>query len=91
MRTQRVKTKELLSWLVRWTRHAGNFYLALAALISSVTNIIFLTAHFVTLLLPIAQQPGPSVVLGRLSLSCWSKHIFSGIIRPMADVPRPRP
>jgi hypothetical protein len=29
---------------------------------------IFLTAHFFTLFIPIAQQPGQAVVLGRLSL-----------------------
>jgi hypothetical protein len=36
----------------------------LAALIQ---NIIFLAAHYFTVLVPIAQQPGQAVVLGRLS------------------------
>jgi hypothetical protein len=45
------------TWLVRWPRHAGtiDFCPALAALVSPVQNIIFLTAHFFTLLVPIAQ------------------------------------
>jgi hypothetical protein len=37
-----------------------------------VKNTIFLAAHFLTLLvLPIAQQPRQTGVLGRLSLSLW--------------------
>jgi hypothetical protein len=56
--------------MVRWTRRAGtiDFCSALAALVSPVHNIIFLTVHFFTLLVPIAQQPGQAGVLGRLSL-----------------------
>jgi hypothetical protein len=44
------------------------FRSALAALVNPVKNIIFLTAHFFTLLVPIVQQPGQAVVLGLLSL-----------------------
>jgi hypothetical protein len=42
---------------------------ALAAPVSPVQNIIFLTAHFFTLLVPIAQQTGQEVVMCRLSVS----------------------
>jgi hypothetical protein len=55
--------------------HAGirDFYPALAALVSPVQNKNF-TAHFFTLCVPIAQQPGQAVVPGRLSLNMrlWS-------------------
>jgi hypothetical protein len=70
MGTQRVRFIGVPSWLVCWTRRAGtiDFYPALAALVSPVQNIIFLTIHFFTLLVPIAQQPGQAGVLGRLSL-----------------------
>jgi hypothetical protein len=61
--------KGVLPWLVRWARRAGtiDFCPAWAALVSPVQNIIFLPARFFTLLVPIAQQPGQAVVLGRLS------------------------
>ncbi len=51
-----------------WARHAvtNDFCPAWAALVSLVQNIIFLTAHFFTLLVHVAQQPGQAVVLGRL-------------------------
>ncbi len=45
-----------------------DFCSALAALVGPEQNIIFLTAHFFTLLVPIAQQSGQAVALGRLSL-----------------------
>ncbi len=45
-----------------------DFCPALAALFGPVQNIIFLTAHFFTLLTPIVLQSGQAVVLGRLSL-----------------------
>jgi hypothetical protein len=45
----------------------------LDALVSTVQNIIFLTIHFFTLSVPIAQQPGLAVVLGRLSLCLWCR------------------
>ncbi len=62
--------KELLPWLVHWVRRVStiDFQPAFAALVSLVRNIIFLTAHFFTFLVPIAQQPGVAVMLGRLSL-----------------------
>ncbi len=67
MGTQRGQMIPFLPWLVRWTRRAGTnrFCPALAALVSPVQNIIF------TLLVHIAQQPGPAGVLGRLSLCLW--------------------
>ncbi len=70
MGTQREQMRGDLPWLVRWTRPAStvDFCLALAALISPEQNIIFLTVHFFTFLVPIAQQPGQAGVLGRLSL-----------------------
>jgi hypothetical protein len=60
----------VLPRLVRWTRRAGtlDFCPALAGLFSPVQNIMFLTVHFFTLLVPIAQQPGQAGVLGSLSL-----------------------
>jgi hypothetical protein len=64
---------DVLRWLVRWTRRASSidFGPTLAALVSPVRNIIFLTGHFFTFLVPIAQQPGQAGVLGRLSLCLW--------------------
>ncbi len=55
--------KGVLSWLVLWAIRALD--------VSPVQNIIFLTTHFFTLLVPIAQQPGHAVVLCRL-YSCVS-------------------
>ncbi len=65
--------KGVLPWLVHWARCAGtmDFCPALSALVSTVQNIIFLTAHFFTFLDLIAQQPGQAFVLGRLSLCLW--------------------
>ncbi len=70
MGTQREKMKEVLLWLVRRTPCAGtiHFWPVLAALVSPVQNIIFLGTHFLILLVPSAQQPGQSGVLGRPSL-----------------------
>jgi hypothetical protein len=68
----------VLPWLVRQARCASarDFCHALAALVvSPVQNIIFLTIHFSTLLVPIAQQPGQAGVLGRLSLFLWFEHL----------------
>jgi hypothetical protein len=62
--------KEVLpcSWFVwSWRAVTIDFSPALAALVSLVQNIIFLNAHFFTLTVPIAQQPGQAAVLGRLS------------------------
>jgi hypothetical protein len=63
--------KGALPWLVRLACRDGtrDFYPALTALVSPVQNIFFLTAHFVTLWVPIAQQPGQAVVQGRLPLN----------------------
>ncbi len=71
MGTLRVHMQGVLRLLDRWARRAGTTYFCptLAALVSQVQNIIFLTAHFFTLLVPITQQPGQAVVLGRL-FSC---------------------
>jgi hypothetical protein len=43
------------------------------SIVTLVKNIIFLTEHFFTLLVPIAQQPGQAGVLGRLSLCLWKQ------------------
>jgi hypothetical protein len=71
MGTYGVQMKGVLPYLVHWARRAGtkDFYPALSALVRSVQNICFLAAHFFTLCVPIAHQPGQAVVLGRLSLS----------------------
>ncbi len=55
--------------MVRWTSRAGTIDLcpALAALVNLVKFFIFLTLHFFTFLVPIAQQPRQAGVLGRLS------------------------
>ncbi len=76
MRTLGVRINEVLPWLVRWARRASkkiDSWLALAALVSPVQNIISVSSpqHFFTLLVPIAQQPGQAVVLGRRSLCLW--------------------
>ncbi len=73
MGTYGVQMKQVLSWLVRWTRRAStkDFCPTLAALVNPGQNIIFLTAHFFTLLIPLAQQPEQAGVLGRLSLCLW--------------------
>jgi hypothetical protein len=61
--------KGVLPWLVHWTRAGtADFCPALPALVSPVQHINFLTVHFFTLLVSIAQQPGQAGVLGRLSL-----------------------
>ncbi len=57
MRTQRGQMKGVPPWLVFWTRRASSldFSPALAVLVSPVQNVIFLTVHFFTFLVPIAQ------------------------------------
>jgi hypothetical protein len=54
----------VLPYLVRWARHAGtiDFCPALAALVSPVQHIIFLTAHFFTLLVTWAGSRAGSPV-----------------------------
>ncbi len=76
MGTQRGQMIGVLPWLIRWARRAGtiDFSPALAALISPVQNIIFLTVHFFTLV-PIAQQPRQAAVLVRLSLCLWTRQM----------------
>jgi hypothetical protein len=71
MGTQRVQMKDVLRWLDCWARRAGtrDFYPALAALVSPVQNMFFLTVHYFNFCVSIAQQPGQAVVQGRLSLS----------------------
>jgi hypothetical protein len=61
----------VLPWLVRLARCAGtrDFYPALAALVSPVQNIFFLTIHYFNICILIAQQLGQAVVQGRLSLN----------------------
>ncbi len=53
-----------------WTRRACTLHFCpvLATLVSPVQNFIFLTGHFFTFLVPIAQQPWQAGVLCRLSL-----------------------
>ncbi len=73
MGTQKLQMKGVLPWLVCGARRGDliDFCPTLAALVSPVQNIIFLTVHFFTLVVPIAQQPRQVVVLGRLSLCLW--------------------
>jgi hypothetical protein len=69
------KMKRVLPWLVSWTCRASTivFCPALAALVSPVQISISLTAHFFTLSVPFAQQPGQAGLLGRLSLCLRSQ------------------
>jgi hypothetical protein len=48
MGTQEVHMKGALPWLVRWARRAvtRDFCPALAAFVSTVQNIVFLTVHY---------------------------------------------
>ncbi len=57
--------------LVRWACQGGtrDSNLALAALVSPVQKIFFLTAEYFNLCVSVAQQPGQAVVQGRLSLN----------------------
>jgi hypothetical protein len=64
--------KGVLLLLVRFrARHAStqDFYPAFAAVVKPVQNILFLTVHYFKFCVPIAQQPGQTVVQGRLSLN----------------------
>ncbi len=62
------RVPSLVGSLGTWSHRAGTigFGPALAALVSSGQNIVFLTARFFTLLVPIPQQSGQAVVQ-----SCW--------------------
>jgi hypothetical protein len=70
MGTQREQMIGILPLLARWTYRTGtiDFCPALASLVSPAQNIILLTAHFFTLLVPIATQPRQAGMLGSLSL-----------------------
>jgi hypothetical protein len=63
--------KEVFPWLIGWDLRVGtrDFCLALAALVNVVQNIFFLTVHYFTSVVPIAQQAGQAVVLRHLSLN----------------------
>ncbi len=70
--SQGVHMKGVLPWLVRWAcRGAGtrDFCPASAALVGPVQNIFFITVHFFTRYVPIAQLAGQAVVPCRLSLN----------------------
>jgi hypothetical protein len=64
MGTQKVQIKGVLPWLVRETPRIGtrDFCPALAALVSPVKTIFFLTVQYFHSRVPIAQQPGQAVV-----------------------------
>jgi hypothetical protein len=63
--------KGVLPCLVYCALCAGtrDFYPALAALVSPVKNIVFLTEHYFNLCAPSPDQPWHAAVQGRLSLS----------------------
>jgi hypothetical protein len=65
MGTQRVQTKGVLSWLMRWALHAGTrgFFPALAALVGPIQNIFFLSIHYFDSFVPIAQEAGSLIVI----------------------------
>jgi hypothetical protein len=67
MGTQRVQMKGDLPWACR----AGtrDFLPAFAALVGPVQTFFSFTIHYFNSFIPIAQQAGHAVVLGRLSLS----------------------
>ncbi len=67
--TQRVHMIGVLPWLIRWALHTGrrDFCPVVASLVGPVQNI-FLTVHYFSLFVPIAQQAWQTAVLGRLSL-----------------------
>ncbi len=54
-----VQMKGYLSWLARWACRSGtsDFYPALAALVSPYKIFFFLTTHFFTFCIPIANFP----------------------------------
>ncbi len=57
--------------VVRLSLHAGTkgFCPSVAALVSSIQNILFLTVYYFNSFVRIAQQAGQAVVQGRLSLN----------------------
>ncbi len=70
MGTQRVQTKGVLPWYVRWACRACtiDFCSALAALVGQGPNIFFLTVHYFNSYVPMAQQAGQAAVMGHVSL-----------------------
>ncbi len=73
--------KGFLPWLVCWDRFASirDFCPALIAVVGPVQNMFFLTVHYFSSFVPIAQQAGQAVVLGHLSLNVclWSESSVS--------------
>ncbi len=65
--------KGVLPWVVRWAHLAGtgDFYPALAALVSPVQNHFFPHPTLFHFMFTIAQQLGQAVVPGRLSLNMF--------------------
>ncbi len=62
-------------WFVGLVVPLQGVFSALVALVGPVQNIIFLTVHYFNSFVPIDQQAGQTVLLGRLSLSIclWTK------------------
>jgi hypothetical protein len=60
-----------LHWLVRRALPAGtrDFCPALTALVGLAQSVVFLTVHYFSSFVPIAQQARQAVMLGRRSLS----------------------
>ncbi len=63
--------KVVLLWYVRWVFLAGtrDFYSARSALVGPVKHIFSLTVLYFNSFVPITQQSGHEVVMGRLSLN----------------------
>jgi hypothetical protein len=71
----------LVGWLGLLCRYKS-FCPALAALIDPVQIFFFLTVHYFNALVPIAQQAGQAVVLGRLSTVLQvCGHAFLSIVK----------
>jgi hypothetical protein len=64
-----IEMKGILPWLGRRAHRVGtrDFLLPFDALVGPVQNFFFLAVHYFNFCVPIAQQPGQSVVQGRLS------------------------
>jgi hypothetical protein len=81
MGNQRVQIKGVLPWFVHWACRAStrDFCPALSGLVGLVQNIFFLAVHYFNSFVPIAQQTGQAVLLGRLSLnmSLWLHQAFN--------------
>ncbi len=70
MGTKRVQYERgsFLACFIKTVGPVQTILVLVLVLVSPVQNIIFLTAHFFTLSVPFAEQPGQAGVLGRLSL-----------------------